>query len=122
MSLLSDLQSLDAALRTAEAQASGDGDLASAAALLNVISNLENAILLVGAQDITAALPNDQDGAQIKGAINDIGKAAGDIAKRIKTINQAVDIGTNVVTLIGQMAGGQVGAAVATAAHLVTIA
>ena len=121
MSVISDLQDLDNALRALENQASASGDNASASVLLNVISNVENALTIAGAQDILATLPSDSDGAKIKSAIDGIGKAAQDIANQVKSINQSVDLGSNIATLILQAASGQIPAALATAVHLASI-
>lgn len=120
--VIKDIQALDNALRVLENQASASGDSATASTLLNVISNVENALTIVGAQDILATLPGDADGAKIKAAIASIGKAAKDIANQVKSINRAIDIGSNVATLILQVSSGKLGAAVTTAAHLSSIA
>lgn len=119
--LLAALQQLITALRELEDDASANNDSASAAALLSALSNLQNALTIVAARDIIAALPSSDDGTQIKNAMAQIAKATQDIQNEVKSINASVDIARNVATLVLQVSGGQIGAALTTVQHLATL-
>jgi len=120
--LISALQALITAVSNAEEEASENDDSASAAALLSAQSSLNNALTIAGAKDIVAMLPSDADGDKLRAAISSMDQAASDISKEIKTINQTVDIASNVATFVLQLSSGNFATALGTAAHLASIA